>query len=309
MSAPSRVPRTKSESEAAIALAYNEAGYRYGKYADGPSRGLFQFDGRHAYSDRKTWETIEGRLLKLRAGGCDHLRVLDVGCGPGTWLRRVVVRACQIGFSRITAQGIDIADTQILRARAMSRGVAALEGVALSFTHGDLRGKLPAGRFDLSLCLYGVLNHIPTAEQPEVFARLAAATGAWMVCAVRTVGSTPTVYVDDVCAAVRFYQDNRIDRLDVEFANGRKLRFPSHLFSRAELQRLAAPAFEVEDLRGLDLFHGRFDGDPRWNPGGLPTARLAQELERLEDRYCRDPGFMDRATHLLLTARRPASAR
>jgi SAM-dependent methyltransferase len=304
MAHASHALRASADSEFAIAKAYNEAGYRYGKYADGPSRGLFQFEGRHAYSDRKAWEAIEGRLLKLRAGGVDQIRVLDIGCGPGIWLRRVVVRARQIGFSRITALGIDIADTQISRARAMSRGAATLEGVTLNFSHGDLRGSLPDGRFDLVLCLYGILNHIPAPEQPEVFARLAAATGGWLVCAVRTVGSTPTVYVDDVCAALRFYQDNRIDQLDVEFANGRKARFPSHLFSRAELQRLAAPRFEIDDLRGLDLFHGRFDSDPRWNPHVMPPARLAQELERLEDRYCRDPGFIDRATHLLLTAHR-----
>lgn len=297
--------RAVAETEFAIAAAYNEAGYRYGKYADGPARTLFQFEGRHAYSDRKTWETIETRLSNLRGRGIDHLKVLDVGCGPGTWLRRVAVRARQMGFAKITARGIDIADAQIRRAEALSRGVAALNGVDLAFSHGDLRGKLPGGGFDLGLCLYGVLNHIPAPEQPEVFARLADAVGGWLVCAVRAVGSTPTVYVDDICAALRFHQDNRIDRLDVEFANGRRARFPSHLFSRAELQRLTAPRWEVEDLRGLDLFHGRFENDPRWNPQAAMPTRLMQELDRLEDRYCRDLGFIDRATHLLLTARKP----
>lgn len=304
MVSASRQLRAAAQTEFAIAAAYNEAGYRYGKYADGVARGLFDFDGRHAFSDRKTWEAIEGRLLALRARGLNHLRVLDVGCGPGTWLRRVAVRARQIGFAEVTAQGVDIANIQIQRARALSRGVAELSGVNLSFSHGDLRGRLPEGRFDLCLCLYGVLNHIPAAEQAEAFARLAAATSGWFIGAVRTAGSTPTVYVDDLSAALRFYQDNRIDRLDVEFVNGRRVHFPSHLFTRAEVQRLAAQAFEIEDLRGLDLFHGRFDGDPRWNPQSPPPARLVQELERLEDRYCRDPGFIDRATHLLLTGRK-----
>jgi SAM-dependent methyltransferase len=293
------------QGEIAIASAYNEAGYRYGKYADGSARNLFTFDGRHAYSDRKAWDLIEGRILELRARGVRNLRVLDIGCGPGTWLRRVVVRARQLGFE-ITAQGIDIADAQVSRARALSRQLTDLDGVSLSFSYGDLRGKLPSGNFDLCLCLFGVLNHVPAAELPDVFARVGAATNGYFIASVRAVGSTPTVYVDDVASALRFYQDNRIDRLDVEFSNGRRNRFASHLFSRAELVRLASVRFELDDVCGLDLFHGRFANDPRWNPpNSTMLGRLSQELARLEERYCRDPGFIDHATHLLITARNP----
>ncbi len=293
-----------ARAEAQIASAYNEAGYRYGKYADGGGRSLFTFEGRHAWGDRKTWEAIEGRLLALRARGLTRLSVLDLGCGPGTWLRRVVVRARQIGFAEIVAHGTDIADLQLQRARALSRGLAELDGVSLTFAHGDLRGKIIAPQADLCLCLYGVLNHIPAPELPEVLSRIAAVTGSWFISTVRAIGSTPTVYVDDVSAALRFYQDNRSHRLDVEFANGRRTSFQSHLLSRAELARLAAPTFAVDDISGLDLFHGRFAGDPRWNPP-VPLARLTQELDRLEARYCRDPGFVDHATHLLMVARNP----
>ncbi|HWY64331.1 MAG TPA: class I SAM-dependent methyltransferase, partial [Rhizomicrobium sp.] len=101
------------DNEVKIAAAYNQAGYRYGKYADGSGDKLFCFEGRHAYADRKTWELIDGKLLALRAGGLHRLRVLDLGCGPGTWLRRVVVRAKQMGFTEIEAQGLDIADAQL----------------------------------------------------------------------------------------------------------------------------------------------------------------------------------------------------
>lgn len=299
-----------ASGEAEIAAAYNEVGYRYGRYADGGGRNLFDFEGRHAYSDRKTWEMINAKLLALRARGRDTLKVLDLGCGPGTWLRRVVVRARAMGFSQIEAVGTDIADLQLERARILSRGVAELEGVRLSFRHGDLRGAIAASDVDICLCLYGVLNHLPVAELPEIIRRIAAATRGYFIATVRAVGSTPTVYVDDVCSALRFHQDNRINRLDVVFANGRRASFQSHLFSRAELTRLAGGFFEVEDIRGLDLFHGRFAGDSRWNPPlAAPLARLTQELARLEDRYCCDPGFVDHATHLLLAARHPEMAR
>jgi SAM-dependent methyltransferase len=310
---PSSIRQIASDqSEIAISSAYNEAGYRYGKYADGNARNLFEFEGRHAYGDRKIWEFIESRLMALRARGVQRLRVLDIGCGPGTWLRRVVVRARQLGFSDVAAHGFDIADTQLHRARALSRGVAEMGGVRLTFGYGDLRVRItaPDGACDLCLCLCGVLNHIPVAELPEIFAKIASVTAGYFITSVRSIGSTPTVYVDDLSSAVRFYQDNRLNRLDVEFANGRRGSFGSHLFSRAELALLAKPGFEVEDLRGLDLFHGRFASDPRWNPpsSALP-ARLTQELDRLEDRYCRDPGFVNHATHLLMAARTAKTVR
>lgn len=306
MSVPARFQQADRTE---IASAYNEAGYRYGKYADGPARNLFTFEGRHAYGDRKTWQTIETRLRALRASGLGRLRVVDLGCGPGTWLRRVVVRARQIGFHEIVALGTDIADQQLHRARALSRGLGELGGVDIRYAHGDLCDMAGAGEADLCLCLYGVLNHVPVAQLPQAIARIAAINQGYFIATVRTVGSTPSVYVDDINSALRFYQDNSRHQLEVEFANGRRARFESHLFSRAELARLAAPGFEVDDICGLDLFHGRFAGDPRWNPERGPApARLSQELARLEERYCRDPGFIDHATHLLLSARHPRMA-
>ena len=303
-------PLQIANAEAQIAAAYNEAGYRYGKYADGGGRTLFTFDGRHSYGDRKSWEAIEHKLLGLRARGLRRLRVLDIGCGPGTWLRRVVVRARQIGFEEIIARGVDIAEAQFHRARLLSRGLCELDGVQLTYGYGDLRGEIDAPQADICLCLYGVLNHVPVADLPDAMRRLTALTAGYFVTTVRAVGSQPTVYVDEVSAALRFNQDNLINRLDVEFANGRRASFQSHLFSRAELERLAAPGFEVEEIRGLDLFHGRFAKDPRWNPkSAAPLGRLSQELGRLEERYCRDPGFVDHAAHLLMVARHKAMVR
>jgi SAM-dependent methyltransferase len=304
---PTTVSSLKSAgARAQIASAYNEAGFRYGKYADGSGRTLFSFDGRHAYSDSKCWETIENQILALRARGLRNLSVLDIGCGPGTWLRRVVVRARQLGFGQIIAHGVDIAETQLDRARTLSRDLCDLGGVQISFAQGDLRSEIAAPKADLCLCLYGVLNHVPVAELPDAMERMAKLTSGYFLATVRAVGSQPTVYVDDVSAALRFHQDNMANRLDVEFANGRRASFQSHLFSHCELLRLVATRMEVEDIRGLDLFHGRFANDPRWNPkNAASVGRLSQELKRLEERYCRDRGFMDHAAHLLVVARNP----
>jgi hypothetical protein len=65
-----------------------------------------------------------------------------------------------------------------------------------------------------------------------------------------------------------------------------------------------ASRFDVEDLRGLDLFHSRFAPDPRWNPESLQVdSQISDELVRLEEAYATHPNFIDRANHLLLVAR------
>jgi SAM-dependent methyltransferase len=304
-----RVPTALSpapEPAQAIANAYDRAGHRYAIYADGDLRKLFAFDGRYAHGDRKTWDAIEIALRSLRANGKETLRVLDLGCGPGTWLRRTVTRARQLGFATVEALGLDIATTQLQRARAHARALSEQPGVDLRFERGDMRGPIaaPDHSIDLCLCLNGVLNHLPTAALPVVFAEIARVTSGWFLATVRATGSTPTVYIDELSAARRFHQDNRLNRLEVEFHNGSRAAFDSHLFARRELLALAEPHFEIDDLKGLDLFHGRFAGDPRWNPeDGSSGGHFTQELDRLENRYCRDPGFIDHATHLLLAAR------
>jgi len=47
-----------------------------------------------------------------------------------------VTRAWALGFTSITARGIDIADEQVRRAQTRSRNLAALGGVSLDFEIG-----------------------------------------------------------------------------------------------------------------------------------------------------------------------------
>src|SRR5271154_3004522 len=91
-----------------IADIYNRAGDDYAAYADGDPSQLFAFDGMHAYADRCVWAVLEKKLTDLRASGASSVRLLDAGCGPGTWLRRLVIRARALGFGSITARGFDI---------------------------------------------------------------------------------------------------------------------------------------------------------------------------------------------------------
>jgi hypothetical protein len=94
-----------SEATDDVADIYNQAGDDYVSYADGDPSQPFAFDGRHAYADRCVWAVLEKKLTDLRASGASSVRLLDAGCGPGTWLSRLVIRAHALGFSSITARG------------------------------------------------------------------------------------------------------------------------------------------------------------------------------------------------------------
>jgi SAM-dependent methyltransferase len=291
-----------------VGADYDRAGERYRAYADGDLDGLYNFDSQYGFGDRETWGLIGQALHELRVKGVRELFVVDLGCGPGTWLRRIIDRARQMGFTRIKARGIDLAEAQVRRARILSHGLASHSDVDLRFEVGDIRSRMPEidESVDICLCLYGVLNHLPAEDLPALFREVARVTKGQFFTTIRAIGSMPTVYVDGVKAAKTYHQDNVRGRLDIEFQDGSHTSFPSHLFSAAEIRALAAPALMIDDLIGLDLFHGRFANDPQWNPAEAePNADFLHALRVLESRFSHDPRFIDHATHLLMVAHAP----
>jgi SAM-dependent methyltransferase len=294
-----------------VADVYNQAGDDYASYADGDPSQPFVFDGMHAYADRCVWAVLEKKLTELRASGASSVRLLDAGCGPGTWLRRLVMRARALGFSTITARGFDIAQAQINRARLAARDLSDLPGVNLTFDVADLTSRLPESdaSVDLTLCLYSALSHLPVASLKDISTEIARVTSGHFITTVRPVGSTPTAFVDSVENVRRLKQDHVRDRCEIDLSDGRRLAFGFHLFTAAELRNHFSGCFEIDELRGLDLFHSRFMPDLRWNPVSLSGDRqLADELGRLENAYASRMEFMDRATHLLLVARNRRAA-
>ncbi len=291
-----------------VGAIYDRAGERYRAYADGDVNRLYDFDSQYGFGDRETWGLIKQALHELRVKGVRELCVVDLGCGPGTWLRRIIDRARQMGFTKIKARGIDLAEAQIRRARILSQSLASRADVDLRFETGDIRSRMPEtdGSVDICLCLYGVINHLPAEELPALFREVARVTRGRFFTTVRAIGSTATVYVDGIKAAKTYQQDNARGRLDIEFQDGSRTSFPSHLFSAAEIRALAEPALLIDDLIGLDLFHGRFANDPQWNPAeAAPNADFLHALRALENRFCHNPAFIDHSTHLLMVARAP----
>jgi SAM-dependent methyltransferase len=291
-----------------VAAVYNQAGADYLAYADGDPERLFCFEGLRAYADRHLWSLLARKLSDLRVEGATSVNVLDAGCGPGTWLRRIVIEAHRLGFINITARGFDVSLTQIQTARRLARDLVGLPGVHLSFEIADLLEPLPEldVSVDIALCLYSVLSHLPFGAVPRVAAEIARVTRGHFITTVRSIGSTPTVFVDSIEEARHFRLDCDLDRFEVEFGNGCRVALSFHLFGVRELRDCFSHHFEIENLYGLDIFHSRFMPDRRWNPASvIADQRLMDQLASMEETYARDPRFIERATHLLLVGKRP----
>jgi SAM-dependent methyltransferase len=289
-----------------IAKAYNQAGNDYVAYADGNPRQLFSFSGLHAYADRRVWSILEEKLHDLKAAGASSITLLDAGCGPGTWLRRLVTRSLMLGFRKITARGFDVASAQIEIARSQARDLTSMPGVDLSFDVCDLESRMPEAdaSVDITLCLYSVLSHLRVTSLRSVARELGRVTRGHFVTTVRSIGSTPTVFVDSLEKVRHLNLDHGQDRCDIEFWDGRRLSLRFHLFTANELKSCLSEYFDTEDLCGLDLFHTRFSPDCRWNPSCDELSRPVEaDLEKLEEIYMRHSQFMDRATHLAFVGR------
>jgi hypothetical protein len=109
-------PVVHGSASAVVAAAYNQSGADYIAYADGDPTDLFAFSGMHAYADRRIWALLEAKLTELRATGASSIGILDAGCGPGTWLRRLVVRAHELGFTMISRSTLRTLSANCLKA-------------------------------------------------------------------------------------------------------------------------------------------------------------------------------------------------
>jgi SAM-dependent methyltransferase len=300
-----RTPSHQPPNITEAAKAYDIVGADYRNYADGKNAGLFDFSGAYAYADREIWSRLEAELIRLRTAGRHAIRILDAGCGPGTWLFRLAVRARDLGFTAIDGRGFDISREMIALANE-AKPAHDDPHIGIRFDVADIADALDdedEGSYDLVLCLYGVLNHLTYDARVSAAAALTRVAEGDIFVSVRTVGSTPSIFVNALEQARDFRQDNEHDRLEVDLADGRHIGFSSHLFTAAELQALFSAHLQTSEIVGLDLFHGRFALDPRWNPNDLRQEAIEESLVRLEHLCAHDPAFLDRAAHVLLHAR------
>jgi SAM-dependent methyltransferase len=294
--------RFASYSTDKTANAYDASGTDYLAYADGDAAQLFNFTSTYSFADRQIWHRLDATLVRLAADGRKSISILDAGCGPGTWLQRLVLRARELGFARVDAFGFDVSKVMIDLAKAAASRIQD-QAIRMHFVVRDITNGSAFGNntFDITLCLYGVLNHLPKLTHDRVAAELSRVTFDSLFLTVRTIGSQPTIYVDKLERAHAFHQDNDADWMEVDLVDGRHIGFTSHLFSSSDLRTLFQPYLSGIALVGLDVFHGRFSTNSHWNSLTVEDqSAFEADLEQLERRYASNAHFIDRAAHILL---------
>ena len=287
---------------AETAHAYDLSACRHHAYADIDPEAPFNLNGCMSFADQEIWKRLNATLERLAAGNRKSISLLDAGCGPGTWLRRLALRARELGFERVDAFGFDISPGMIELARAAVSHIDD-QAVSMNFMVRDIISGHAFGNneFDITICLYGVLNHVPAGARELVAAELRRVTSDTLFVTVRAAGSLPTIYIDSIDRATAFYQNHEADCMEIYLKDGSYVGFTSHLFTSGELRTLFQPHLSSTVLIGLDLFHSRFAASPQWNPGTLTDEEAFEtELTDLERLFASNPHFIDRAAHILL---------
>lgn len=294
-----------SASLSDTACAYDTVAAAYLDHAEGKDSGLFEFSGAHGYTDRALWLRLDLMLVRLWTEGRRAIRILDAGCGPGTWLLRLAIRARDLGFSAIDARGIDISPVMIDLARSRA-GIGKDGHIGLGFEIGNIADALDDeddGSFDIVLCLNGVLNHLDADERASAAAAMERVCDGEIFVTVYSVGGNPSIYLADAYDVRQFLQDNDKGRLDIDLADGRTLRLPFHLFHANELPRLFSDRVRQDEVAGLDLFHSRFRINPRWNNTPGDIRERDAELDRLEQLCERMTALIDFSSQILFRGR------
>ncbi len=295
------------------ARAYDHVGYDYGHYADGDkSADVAKFASRrYEHGDALVWKELEASLARLHRLGIAQVRVLDAGCGPGTWTRRIADYASAIGMN-LTIVGVDVSTTQLEIARhqnvtddctAAQRRTAMIE-----FQECDLSKTLPwtDRYFDLVLCNYTVLNHLSESALPAAIGELCRVSSGDVIATLRAIGSQPTVCIIGMERVRAYRHDNDDGELFFTLDDASRHTLPFKMYTAEALKSLFAPYAFIRDVRAIDIFAGRFSADDNWTAEllqELPERDLVlEQLAKLEEELCRQPGWIDHGTHVLIVA-------
>lgn len=289
--------------------AYNCFCKEYEIYADGRvTENLFDYENRsHGFADKKTMEKIEQQITKFLNNEKQTLKILDIGCGPGTWLRRIVDRFGISKGVKIECVGVDISETLLYLAKERFEKYSVKNGgnINMKFQWTDLTETLPFedNEFDLTLCLYTVLNHIPANKIRTVVKEISRITNGVNITSVKPVGGLPTVYVCDIKDVINYKQS--FDTLSFLHKSGDEWRVCSHLFKRKEIVGLFNNFGKVEECLGLGIFFPRFEFQTDWKTDdGIESYRtLKNEMEKMEMAHWSNPRWVDMANHIMTITR------
>ena len=287
---------------------YSDLSKVYTGYADGEiDRDLFDFATRlYAFEDARLFEYLVARIdAFIRAKELDRIRVLDIGCGPGTWLLRLHshYRSQQC---KVSGVGMDYAPGMIEDALAHKKTYCKknkMKDIEIDFVIGDICEPLNQyddSEFDITLCLNTVLNHLPVAKMTDAIREIMRVTRGFNLTTVKPVGGLRTAYVcpvDDV-RELRQVEDT-LSFLD---RDGHECVINSHLFVYYEICSLFQSVARIRDCWGLGVCYSRFMAN-RASDQGLPREDLVQaEIEAIEEKLSRKPHMIDLANHILILA-------
>ena len=299
------MPHVEQARPRHTAHAYDHVGHEYGCYANGEA-GTYRF----AHGDMILWEVIRAAIDELRCTGVSCVRVLDAGGGPGTWVRRIAAFANRLGLG-IDAVGFDISEKQLEIARSHPESPKEYDPDArwkLEFLYHDLTEPLPwaTHQFHLVLCNYVVLNHLPKTALSRAIEQLCRVGAYRVIASVRSVGSPPTGCIIGTEKLREYHQDCSRGELALELGDGSKHLLTFNFYSAETLRALFALHGIVLDLRAIDIFHSRFAPDMNWTGqlvNGLPgRTKMMTKLKEIEDSLCRQPGWIDHGTHVLIVS-------
>lgn len=280
-----------------IADAYDHVGDAYPHYADGeapddPATAAV----RSVHADTIVWQTICRTIGELRQDGVSNLRILDAGCGPGTWLRRIATHAHQQGLG-VEAVGFDISTGQLdiarKRAESLLTGIADMRKPKLEVLEHNLIDPLPwsNGQFHIVLCNFAVLNHLPRTALPNAIAELCRVASHRVLATLRALASPPTACIVGIEQVRELHEDCGRGQLALVLKDGTRHVLTFNLYGADTLRALFTPHATVADLRAIDLFLSRFAPDANWT--GIMVNRLAgrqevmERLKELEEPLCR----------------------
>jgi SAM-dependent methyltransferase len=313
-----QLSRRRLRAPDTVAHAYDHVGDAYTRYADGegaddPASAAV----RSVHADTIVWQTLRTAIGELREQGVSRLRVLDAGCGPGTWLTRIAADAHRQGLD-VDGVGFDISAGQLAIARERASSMLARSTgpgrPRLEFLEYSLTERLPwpDDHFHMVLCNFAVLNHLPRASLPGAIGELCRVASDRVVATLRALASPPTACIVGPEQVYDLQEDCARGELAVTLKDGTRHVLTFNLYSADTLRALFASEATILDLRAVDLFVSRFSPDASWTEVlvnrlvGRPE--VVQRLKELEEPLCRLPGWIDHGTHVLIAARPTANA-
>ncbi|MGO4686177.1 class I SAM-dependent methyltransferase [Hyphomicrobium sp. 2TAF46] len=315
-----KIRSLNSSPEGQTASAYNYVGNDYGSFADGDGDKLNPEPAtahRFAHADTIVWRAVRSALDELRKSGASEVRVLDAGCGPGIWTRRIAHYANHIGLVA-TVVGFDISTTQLEIARKEAeRCLAHFSSEpkpTLEFQERDLSNPLPwaARSFQLVLCNYTVLNHLTEHSVPAVISELCRVSAGQVIATLRAVGSAASACIIGMEHVREYRHDPARGHLALTLDDGSQHRLPMKMYSAQALEAMFLPHADIVDLRAIDLFVNRFAADENWTScllDRLPDRpSFVEKLKEMEEGLCRLPGWIDHGTHVLIVAKSKSCA-